>query len=436
VQLWPESSRPWIGGSQHNSFLELALGYNGLGRLNGDEVGSTIEKMNETGFLAEMKACAAPGFSDPFEPGWSRLVSQDNGGQIGWLLPAALLLAAVSFVLVGRARRTDPRRAQLIAWTGWLVVSGAVFSAMRGIFHPYYTVALAPPVAALVGIGLTLLWAKRERWWARASLVSTVLVTAGTAWTVLGYDDDFLPWLRWAIMGVAIVAAFGLFFLAGKSPQSRSGRVLTSVPVLLGFASALAGPAAFVENTLEHSGEQSAMGLPFAGPVPSSWYYSGWNYPQFLARVEEGCFGGPAMLAERAQMQERWAERGSAGGLLGPAEPDPELVAMLRQNADAYTWVAATVGSSPAAGYQLSTRPPVMPLGGFNGSDPFPTFEQFQRYVAEHRMHYYLAPDDETMDEFAPSDSVKAIHHWAKERFTLVRAFDSVEVYDLTKPKS
>ena len=32
--------RPYIGGSQDNSVLELVLGYNGLGRLTGDETGS------------------------------------------------------------------------------------------------------------------------------------------------------------------------------------------------------------------------------------------------------------------------------------------------------------------------------------------------------------------------------------------------------------
>jgi len=40
VELVPASARPYIGGSQHNSILELILGYNGLGRLTGDETGS------------------------------------------------------------------------------------------------------------------------------------------------------------------------------------------------------------------------------------------------------------------------------------------------------------------------------------------------------------------------------------------------------------
>ena len=39
VELWPASSRPYVGGSQDDSIVELALGYNGIGRLTGEEVG-------------------------------------------------------------------------------------------------------------------------------------------------------------------------------------------------------------------------------------------------------------------------------------------------------------------------------------------------------------------------------------------------------------
>ena len=75
------------------------------------------------------------------------------GGQISWLLPAALILLVAGLVLAGRAARTDRRRAGLLLWGGWLLVTGLIFSFMSGIFHAYYTVALAPAVGALVGIG-------------------------------------------------------------------------------------------------------------------------------------------------------------------------------------------------------------------------------------------------------------------------------------------
>src|ERR1700712_3912828 len=40
VECWPATSRPYIGGSQNNSIIELALGYNGFGRLTGEQTGS------------------------------------------------------------------------------------------------------------------------------------------------------------------------------------------------------------------------------------------------------------------------------------------------------------------------------------------------------------------------------------------------------------
>src|ERR1700686_633507 len=40
VQLIPAADRPYIGGSQDNSLLSLIFGYNGFGRLTGNETGS------------------------------------------------------------------------------------------------------------------------------------------------------------------------------------------------------------------------------------------------------------------------------------------------------------------------------------------------------------------------------------------------------------
>jgi 4-amino-4-deoxy-L-arabinose transferase-like glycosyltransferase len=77
VSLWPAASRPYIGGSQHNSILELTLGYNGFGRLTGDETGSVGGGMGGTGG------------SRWGETGITRLFDGEIGGQIAWLLPSA-----------------------------------------------------------------------------------------------------------------------------------------------------------------------------------------------------------------------------------------------------------------------------------------------------------------------------------------------------------
>ena len=71
VELWPADARPYIGGSQHDSIVELALGYNGLGRLTG----------NEPGGLGNLN----------FDVGWGRLFGSGMGLDIAWLLPAAVI---------------------------------------------------------------------------------------------------------------------------------------------------------------------------------------------------------------------------------------------------------------------------------------------------------------------------------------------------------
>ncbi|MDT5075832.1 MAG: hypothetical protein QOJ80_469, partial [Mycobacterium sp.] len=108
VELWPASSRPYIGGSQHDSIIELALGYNGFGRLTGDE----------TGGLGNMN----------FDVGWGRLFGNSMGTYIAWLIPAAVVCIAAGLLITRRAPRTDPTRAGLILWGGWLAVTAVVFS--------------------------------------------------------------------------------------------------------------------------------------------------------------------------------------------------------------------------------------------------------------------------------------------------------------------
>src|SRR4051812_18881510 len=148
VELVPASMRPYIGGSQNNSLLELTLGYNGLGRLNGDETGSVGGGGAGGGMWGET--------------GLLRMFDSSQGGQVSWLLPAALITLVGGLALTLRAARTDRLRAGLILWGGWLVGTGLVFSFMQGIFHAYYTVALAPAIGAVVGMGAVLLWRSRR----------------------------------------------------------------------------------------------------------------------------------------------------------------------------------------------------------------------------------------------------------------------------------
>ncbi len=94
--------------------------------------------------------------------GLFRMFSSSVGDQISWLIPSALILLVAGLWLRGRRPRTDLRRAAYLVWGGWLVVTILVFSFMAGIFHEYYTVALAPAIGALVGMGAVEAWQRRS----------------------------------------------------------------------------------------------------------------------------------------------------------------------------------------------------------------------------------------------------------------------------------
>jgi 4-amino-4-deoxy-L-arabinose transferase-like glycosyltransferase len=91
------------------------------------------------------------------------------------------------------------------------------------------------------------------------------------------------------------------------------------------------------------------------------------------------------------------------------------------------------VGSNTAAGYQLATEQPVMPIGGFNGSDPSPTLAQFQRYVAAGKIHYFIAGGTRGgPGGFGAGGSTSSqITSWVEASFT-ARTVGGVTVYDLS----
>ncbi|MFG3524698.1 glycosyltransferase family 39 protein [Nocardia nova] len=384
VALWPASSRPFIGGSQHNSVLELALGYNGFGRLTGDEVGG-LGNMNH-------------------DVGWARLFGSEMGGQISWLIPAALILGVAGLRLTRRAPRTDPARAALMLWLGWLILTGGIFSFASGILHPYYTVALAPATAGSLAIGAWQLWLRRNDLRATAVLSGTLVVTTVLACFLLARTSDWNPWLR-PVVAVVGVGAAALLLVVSRLP-----RALGAAVVAVALAAGLAGPTAYALATAStpHSGA-----IPSAGP-------SGGRFP---GGMPPG--GGPGAHAG-----------GPMGGLFGGISVGTNLSAALRDNAAAYTWVAAAVGSNSAAAYQLATGDPVMAVGGFNGTDPSPTLSQFQEYVAQHKIHYFIGGEGMAgMRGAAGGGSHEAsdIAQWVAANFT-ARTIDGVTVYDLTTP--
>ncbi|MEH3138668.1 MAG: glycosyltransferase family 39 protein [Mycobacterium kyogaense] len=374
AELWPADARPYIGGSQHNSILELMLGYNGFGRLTGDEPGG-LGNLNH-------------------DVGWGRLLGYSMGADIGWLLPAALVCTVAGLVLTRRAPRTDATRAALVMWGGWLAVTAVVFSYMNGIVHPYYTVALAPAIAAVIGVGATLLWRHRRDPRAASAMAATTVVTVALAAQLLSRSAEWLPWLRIAIVVGGVGAAALILFCWRLGP--RLSRAVAAVAVVC----CLAAPAAYtlVTAATPHSGA-----IPSVGPARSGGFPGG--FPGF-----------------------------PGGGLLSSPTPRPDLTRLLAADADHFTWAAAVVGSNNAAGYQLAIGAPVMAIGGFNGTDPSPTLAQFVDDVENGRIHYFVSGRMMTMGRAPASGSNEsvAIRDWVGANF-VAQTVDGTVIYDLTE---
>ena len=436
VELTPASMRPYIGGSQTNSILELTFGYNGFGRLTGNETGSVG---------------GGPG-GGWGQTGWGRMFGAEVGGQVAWLLPAALVLLAAGLWLTRRAPRTNRARAAFALWGGWLVVTGVVFSFMQGIFHAYYAVALAPAVGALVGMGATGLWEVRRslvaRWW----LAGTVAVTAVWSWVLLrrtpGWHPELAPLVLLGGLAVAaLIAAVPWQGLASSSWAGRGGRRMAAAVAGAGLLVALAGPAAYSLDTATtaHSGAIPSAGPAVQGAGPGGGPRGGgfgngggfrngggWagGQPGF-GRGGGNPFGQAPPGAQVGMAPGGAGGPGGLGGLLDGGTPDAELVALLSQDAGRYTWVAAAIGSNSAAGVQLATGEPVMAIGGFNGSDPAPSLEQFQQLVAEGKIHYFLGGGRMGGRSMGGSDTSRQISAWVADNFT-ASSVGGATVYDLT----
>jgi 4-amino-4-deoxy-L-arabinose transferase-like glycosyltransferase len=488
VTLWPAADRPYIGGSTGNSELNLIFGYNGFGRLTGSETGSVVG--------------GGGGGTSAWGPtGLLRMFNSTFGSQASWLIPAALLLMGALLWLRWGAPRTDGKRAAALLWGSWLVVTALVFSFAQGIIHPYYTVALAPAIGALAGMGGVELWRRRDRLLARALMAVALAGTVVWAYALLAQSPDWLPWLRTAVLIAGLATALLLLL-----PPIR-WRIAAVVLAGCVLATALAGPTAYAIDTAAtpHTGSipsagpavagasggpggagigGAAAGLPGAGgtttgtPLRGSAVGtggsasgaagaasgstagsaaggppSGTNAPPAGSGPglegtppQGGITKGGAATPPRGAIPTGGTESGAlspggtrgggsgAGGLLNASTPSAALTAALEKDAKDYTWIAATVGANSAAGYQLATGDPVMAIGGFNGTDPWPTLAVFEKLVSEHEIHYFIAAGSGGPGAGGSAESTE-ITSWVESHFRTVTV-GGTTLYDLTKPSA
>ncbi|GFJ89205.1 hypothetical protein Prum_028470 [Phytohabitans rumicis] len=276
--------------------------------------------------------------------------------------------------------RTDRTRAAVVLWGGWLIVTGLVFSYMQGTVHPYYSVALAPAIAGLVAVVGRELWRQRDDLVARVFLAAMVGVTGFWSFRLLARTPAWHPELRYAVAATTAVVVLGMLVpprrLATAAAVVALGGVLTLVGGSGGYALATAA-------------------VPHSGSIPSA---------------------GPSVSPR--------------GGFGGDASADSALSDLLK--ATTTTWAAATSGSQTAASLQLASGRPVMAMGGFTGSDPAPTLAQFQQWVQEGKISYFVAGGRGGGGGGGPGGrgSGGEIATWVQENYTATTV-GGTTVYDL-----
>ena len=423
VELWPASSRPYVGGSTNNSVLDRVFGYNGFGRLTGNETGSVV-------------AGGVQGQSGMWgETGWLRMFGDSWAGHASWLIPAALIFSVTGLFLAGWKNRHDRIRAAVIMWGGWLFITGAMFSLGEGIIHEYYSVALAPAIGALIGIGSTVLFALRAKWWARAILAGSVAVTAWWAWTVLERTPDWNAWLRPTLLALAGMGIIGL--LVGRQAAKWGAGAALAAALLAPTAYAISTANQVHTGAIPGVGPASSFGpgggrggFPGGFPGGGTGGFPGGGTGGFPTPPTGGTGGFPTPPTGGTD----GFPGGGMGGLLDAATPSDEIVQFLHDGQDGFTWALATVGANNAAGYQLATDNPVMAIGGFNGTDQWPTLEGFQQMVTDGDIHYFVGggmggPGGGT------SSTSSQISEWVQSNFAQVTV-DGTTFYDLTQPVS
>ncbi|HEY7342977.1 MAG TPA: glycosyltransferase family 39 protein [Ktedonobacterales bacterium] len=442
VDLTPASARPYVGSSGTNSELDLALGYNGIQRLLGMVFGrgggSTSGSSIISAITSGSNAVGGPGgVSENGVPGLFRLLNAQLGGQVSWLLALGVvgllatgwgirwngqsLVAHVrSWFRSAEARRNahlTPRQSALALWGGWTLTMAAFFS-VAGFYHTYYLSMLAPGIAALAAIGLTLLWRDyRAAGWHGYLLPAALVVTAFVQGVILADYTDWNGWMTPLIVGGSLLIAALLAWwryahtsaAPGDSPRNalvdhlvRSSAVAV-VATALGVALLLLGPATWVGVSLA-SGAGGT--LPTAGPSANVAQRGGFGGngggPQgFTGSFPNGFVPGSPRNGGFGGFPPAFGEQGNGGGGAptgGPAngnggqslQVNEQLLAYLEAHRGSARYLLATLSSQTAAPYIIASGQPVIALGGFSGSDQILTVSQLQALVSSGAIRYFL----------------------------------------------
>ncbi|MCY9385258.1 glycosyltransferase family 39 protein [Bacillus inaquosorum] len=273
-----------------------------------------------------------------------RLFQSALSGQISWMLPFALIGLLGGIVSWYRDRRGQAAEMkETIFWAAWLVPVAGFFS-VAGFFHQYYLIMLAPPIAALSGIGWYTMYRlyKNNKDWASCLLPAAVLITAAFQVYILSAYTSQIGSVWMYVLGLSgLGITLTLLMLKRSHPFSKQLTIISLCVLLL-------------------------------TPVY-------WSATPLL-------YGGNSVLPESGPQLKSSAN----GGNMFSSEVDTGLLSYLRKHNTGEEYLFATLTTVTAAPYIIHENESVMAMGGFNGTDPILTVSKLKKLVKEGKVKYFL----------------------------------------------
>ncbi|MFG1684176.1 glycosyltransferase family 39 protein [Nonomuraea sp. NPDC049269] len=337
----------------------------------------------------------------------------------------------------GVAGQPGANLAAWLVWGGWLVVHFMVFSFASGTFHPYYTTAMAPAVAAITAFGGLAMWdayRRSSQVWAWA-LPLGVAVTGVWSFVVLRRTPDFVPWLAWAVLAATVVAVAGLVLAKFRKEIAVKAAAVALVATAI---AGLAGPAAFAVSPL---GSQVNGSNPTAGPSSGGMGFGpgggGFRGQMPSGEMPQGQF--PQGQMPQGQMPQGQDGQGQDGqgqdgqgterrfGRMGGGGPgggiSSSMVSYLVANQGKAEWLVAVSSAMQASSTILSTGKPVLAMGGFTGSDPAMTVTKLKELVSSGKLRYVMAGGD---DRGGPGRGNSEVTTWVQANCKAVTGQDGL----------
>lgn len=419
VDMVPKDKRPYIGSSQTNSVLELALGYNGISRLTGMDHGNgrafkgmpnmeQNQKQFENGNGSSSQGMPygnrtlgngefpssfgqdggkhlmgngemGRGMFGTGNPGVTRLFSKELAGQISWLLPFVLFSVIGLIVSYRKTREFTMQHKFAIFWLAWLIPM-IIFFSIAGFFHQYYLSMMGPAIAGLVGMGWIILWDfyKEKQGWPSWLLPVAFLATAFFETVILFQNREAVSetWMAFT----AIVGVILFVFLTIMQNREKAAYCLS----VAGMLAVLILPFYWGLTTVLHGGNST---LPVAGPTRQSF---GPMMDEKRNSAQPG--GAPVGMFHSGQSVGR--PNGQTGfrqrGGMMEEEVNTKLLNYLEKHYHGEKFMLAVDRATTAAPFMLKTNYAVMAMGGFSGSDPVLTPQKLEKMAKAGEVKYFL----------------------------------------------